>query len=303
MKVLIIISFLFSCVVHAQHEDLLARSKAIYDEKLPQPYQKLKILHPKLSPIQPGDWLESHKEEGQSVAAYIKNRRTRPNAKQKFIYIQRIGEFTPEHSKILDSTKDYMSLCFGVPVKELAVYPDKQIPAKAQRIHPSWGMKQFYTTYLLEQVLKKRKPADALCVIGFTATDLYPDPNWNFVFGIARPWDGLGLWSIYRNGDPSKSDVAYQLCLRRTIHTAIHETGHLFNIMHCIAFDCVMNGSNSREESDRRELYFCPSCLYKLCNNMKLDPRKRFENLAKFCTLQSLKKEADFFKKSLTLSK
>ena len=209
MKILLIVSFCFSCLANAQHQDLLARSKAIYNEKLPQPYQKLKTIHVKLSPSQPGDWLESHEEKGQSVKTYIKSHRPRPNAKQKYIYIQRIGQFTPAHTNILDTTKDYMSLCFGVPVKELAVYSDTKIPAKAQRIHPAWGMKQFYSTYLLEQVLKKRKPADALCIIGFTATDLYPDPNWNFVFGIARPWDGLGLWSIYRNGNPAKSESDY----------------------------------------------------------------------------------------------
>ena len=281
----------------ANEEYLLKKGAAIRAEQLPQKYEKLKPLYNKLSPIQPGDWLANHEEAGQSVKEYIRTRRIKPGAVKKFIYIQRIGTFSEKQKLVLDRCKDYMAICFGVEIKELAVLTEISIPHSGQRIHPAFGMKQFYTTYLLDDVLKKRKPVDALCVIGFTATDLYPHPDWNFVFGIARPRDGLGLWSIYRNGDPAESEEMYQLCLKRTIHTAIHEAGHLFSIKHCIAYDCVMNGSNSREESDRRELYFCPSCLYKLCGNLKIKPEKRFAELAQFCEDNKFPKQAEFFKK------
>lgn len=42
-----------------------------------------------------------------------------------------------------------------------------------------------------------------------------------------------------------------------------HEIGHMFGIKHCQWFNCVMQGSNHLEESDRRPLDFCPICLRK----------------------------------------
>ena len=285
--------------VGAQYEEIERKAKVLRSEKLPAQYEKLKAIHEKFGEIQAGDWLAQHEESGQSVKEYIRTRRVRLSSVKKYIYIQRIGSFTETQSEILDKTKTYMSLCFGVEVKELKTLSEKAIPSSGQRIHPSWGMKQFYTKYLMEDVLKKQKPKDALCLIGFTATDLYPDPNWNFVFGIARPRDGLGLWSIYRNGNPDESQEAYQLCLKRTIKTAIHEAGHLFSIKHCLAYKCVMNGSNSREESDSRNLYFCPSCLYKLCGNLKINSGERFARLAKCCDENSFAEEAEFFRRSI----
>jgi archaemetzincin len=303
MKALFIFLVFLTSELYSQNEDLLEKGRSIREEKLPSFYENLRTHHEKMKPIQAGDWLAQHQETGQSVKEYIRTRRVRINGVKKYIYVQKIGSFSAKQSKILDLSQEYMSLCFGVEVKALADVSEKSIPKSGQRIHPSWGMKQFYTQYLLEEVLKKQKPKDALCLIAFTATDLYPDPDWNFVFGIARPRDGLGLWSIYRNGDPELNQESYQLCLKRTIKTAIHEVGHLFSIKHCVAYSCVMNGSNSREESDRRELYFCPSCLYKLCGNLKINPQERFALLANFCDENDFSEESKFFRKSIAVKK
>ncbi len=59
----------------------------------------------------------------------------------------------------------------------------------------------------------------------------------------------MGVWSIYRNGDPRQGDDAFRLCLRRTIKTATHETGHMFSMYHCTLFECNMCGSNHRVEN------------------------------------------------------
>ena len=295
MKILIIFFLIIN--ICAQEDKVLSKGKQLRSKQLPSYYEELKPLHQELLTIRAGDWLAQHEESGQSVKDYIRTRRVRPNELKKYIYIQRIGSFSDKQSEILDKTKKYMSLCFGVELKELEKVEEKSIPQSGQRIHPSWGVKQLYTKYLLANVLKK--PKDALCLIGFTARDLYPDPDWNFVFGIARPRDSLGLWSIYRNGDPEESEAVYQTCLKRTIRVAIHEAGHLFSIKHCLAYSCVMNGSNSLEESDRKPLHFCPSCLYKLCGNLKINPQRRYAKLAKFCDENRFNIEAEFFRKSL----
>ena len=64
-------------------------------------------------------------------------------------------------------------------------------------------------------------------------------------------------------------------------------------------YECVMSGSNSREESDSRDLYYCPSCLKKLTWVTKNDPAKRFEKLITLTEKLKLDKENEFFKKSL----
>ena len=97
-------------------------------------------------------------------------------------------------------------------------------------------MEQIQTPYVLNEVLKPNRPKDALAYLCFTASDLYPDGNWNFVFGQASLRDRTGVWSIHRKGDPAAGAEAFRQCLVRTLHTASHETGHILTIQHCTAF-------------------------------------------------------------------
>jgi archaemetzincin len=213
------------------------------------------------------------------------------------IYICLIGEFTPEQRKVLEATEKYLGILYDAPVKVRKTITLEDIPPRAQRKHPRAGNHQILSTYVLSDVLAKDRPADALAYLAFTATDLYPQDDWNFVFGQASLRERTGVWSIHRNGDPAESDEAYRLCLRRTLKTAGHETGHILTIQHCIAYDCGMNGSNHREESDARQLAFCPVCYRKLCWNLQVDPQTHLQKLAKFCADEKLKEEAATFQK------
>ena len=49
-----------------------------------------------------------------------------------------------------------------------------------------------------------------------------------------------------------------------------------------------MNGSNRREESDRRPLHPCPVCLRKLCWNLQVEPVPYLRRLEAFCREHSL---------------
>ena len=275
------------------------RSEILRKEKLDSSCESLKSLHPKRGPILAGDWLESHHESGQSVYSYLRSRPNRPDKTKKYIYIQLIGKFSDAQLKVLDQTLEYMEESFGLPVKKLDSYPLSKIPKDAQRKHPTWKIHQLYTRHLMNNVLLPNRPKDAVALIGFTGVDLYPDPNWNFVFGIASLRQRIGLWSIYRNGDPAVNENTFKRCLKRTIATAIHETGHILGIHHCIAYECVMAGCNNREESDRRNLYYCPSCLQKLTWNTGRKPAERFQRMIKLCDKLKLEKEKAFFEKSL----
>jgi len=110
----------------------------------------------------------------------------------------------------------------------------------------------------------------------------------------------LGMFKICSriNGDPSESEKMFRLCLKRTIKTGVHETGHILSMFHCIENECCMNGSNHRLESDSHPLWLCPVCLRKLCYAVQTDPVQRFEKLGQFCKKHSLKNEEAFFRKS-----
>ncbi len=269
------------------------------DDMLPAKIKKLLPLHRPLGRPGPSDWLANHEEPGETFRQYVRGRPVTPDRRRRVIYVQPLGDFTENQRKIVSLTAEFMQIYFGLPVKVRDDLPLDEIPPEARRKHPSWGMDQILTSYVLQRVLYPRLPRDATAYIAFTASDLWPGEGWNFVFGQASLTHRVGVWSIYRNGDPDGSDEAFRLCLVRTIKTATHETGHMFSMKHCIRYECNMCGSNHRAERDRLPLWLCPHCLAKLCWATKVDPEERFGNLIDFCEANGLEREQASFEKSL----
>ena len=267
-----------------------SRARKILEERLPAPYQKLKALHQPLPVPAPGDWLAEHKERGQSFAAYQAAGPIRPTERRRFVKIVPLGAFSPKQREILDITADYMERFFGVKVTMMPVQGLRNVPHYAQRMQH--GQRQLLTSWIREKVLIPARRGDVLACVGFTATDLWPGEGWNFVYGEASLRERVGVWSIARNGDPEASPEDYALCLRRTLKTGVHETGHILTMHHCIAYRCLMNGSNHRAESDSAPLFLCPSCLAKLCWNTRQDPVARYRSLHEFFTTHRLEPEA-----------
>ena len=267
--------------------------------ELRQAILRLTPLHKPLEKPQSGDWLAQHKEPGQTFAEYLGGRPATPRGRRSVLYVQALGPLTPTQRKIVDLTREYLACYFGVTCRQGADLPDALVPASARRTHPAWGDKQILSTYVLDKVLKPRLPPDAAACIALTASDLWPGEGWNFVFGQASLQDRVGVWSLCRFGDPNESDKAFRLCLRRTLQTASHETGHMFSILHCTAWQCNMCGSNSLPESDRRPTWLCPQCTAKVCWAAGYDPGQRFRNLADFCRKAGLSDEVEFYRKSL----
>jgi archaemetzincin len=293
---------IFGCVVVVL---VWAGSRPEGDAMLPAEFRKLLPLHTKLGKPRPGDWLVVHAEPGQTYREYVDSRPVKPDPpsagapRRRVIYIQPLGDFDRTQREIVNLTAEFLGIYFDLPVKIREGLPLRLIPAEARRTHPAWGDKQILTTYVLDELLLPKLPKDACVLIALTTSDLWPGEGWNFVFGQASLQDRVGVWSIYRNGDPSQGDEAFRLCLLRTIKTASHETGHMFSMMHCTLYECNMCGSNHRAESDRRPLALCPHCLAKLCYATGAEPEKRFEKLIAFCKAHGLKPEQEFYEKSL----
>jgi archaemetzincin len=256
---------------------------------------RLRPLAKPLGKPLPGEWLAEHKEDGQTFAQYVAARPVRRSRELTTIYVVLLGDFTPEQERVLETTNEYLSVFYQVPVKVHRKIALADVPARARRKHPAWGMEQIQTPYVLNDVLKPHRPKDALAYLCFTSSDLYPDDDWNFVFGQASLRDRTGVWSIYRKGDPAEGEAAFRQCLVRTMHTATHETGHILTIQHCTAFECNMNGVNSLAEADRRPLHFCPVCLRKLMWNLQVEPAEYLAALEEFHRQQGQSDEADWY--------
>jgi archaemetzincin len=261
--------------------------------------QRLAPLHQKLRKPGPDDWLAKHTELGQTFHQYLVDHREPLRDRYETMYVQPLGEFTPTQRRLLDLTADFLGRFYACPVTVLDPVPLDNVPASARRFLESRGSEQFLTSYLLNDVLKPRRPDNAVAVLGLTATDLWPAPGWNYVFGQASLSERVGVWSINRYGDPDESAAAFTLCLRRTLATAAHETGHMLGIPHCIAFECCMNGSNHLAESDSRPLEFCPECQPKIWWTCRADPETRCERLIEFGETHRLDVETQHWRTAL----
>jgi archaemetzincin len=89
------------------------------------------------------------------------------------------------------------------------------------------------------------------------------------------------------------------LCLRQTLSTASHETGHILGMAHCTAYSCLMNGSNHQEERDARPLHPCPVCLRKLCWNLRAEPVPYLMKLNAFCRQNGLDPESAWYERAI----
>lgn len=207
------------------------------------------------------------------------------------LYVQPIGALDARSESLVKETAELLAVFYSAPAKVLDPISDDLMPASARRNHG--GAVQFNATFVLDQVLTPRRPKDALAVLAITATDLYPDEKWNFVFGLASLSERIGVWSLSRYGDPESEEFR-----RRLFKVATHETGHMFGIEHCIAYDCLMNSSQSRLALDLSPMWCCPECVQKVAFARGLDLPGYLSELAAFAKSHNLPKEVEYWSKS-----
>lgn len=222
----------------------------------------------------PGDWLFERKEQGQNFEQYRKSVPVSPNDVQKYIYLQPIGTFGGDEDKIIRYTAEYLDIFFNLETIVLPAINDRVIPGTARRMLED-GHEQLLTGYILDSILSKAIPKDAIVIMGITQKDLYPSESWNYVFGQARLKKRVGVSSFIRFYDNKLDEANFRLCLERFIKTSSHEIGHMFSCLHCTHAVCIMNGTNSIYETDGRPNRLCSECLKKFYWNLGFDVKNR----------------------------
>ncbi len=232
----------------------------------------------------PYDWLHSQPERGQTFDQFRDGNFNIPTEDHPYLYLQPIGsDNLPDEDVSL--LENYCSAFFNTKVKildSMTVDPNRI----RSRTNSYTKEGQLHAGDILK-VLDRSRPQDAYAIIAFTMVDLYPDESWNFVFGLANLRQSVGVFSFARYGE---SGVSRSLFMERALKIMTHEIGHMYGMMHCTYYHCLMNGSNTLDETDRAPMHLCPVCLRKLHEATAPDHIMRYTKLKK--AYQSLELES-----------
>ena len=211
----------------------------------------------RLAPPRRGEWRSLFQERPQSFEDYVARCANRRTSGRAAFVLQPLGAVAAD----VAAMADYAAAFFGLEARVLAPIP---LPESAH-VFPR---DQHRSSDILSH-LADRAPADALVYLGITERDLFA-PGKKFVFGEGSLKGRTGVCSLARL---EGSD-------RRALKLMTHEAGHILSIAHCTAWRCVMQGSNTLEESDGHPLHLCPDDLRKLAWNTGVDLVSRYRALA-----------------------
>ena len=260
-------------------------------------------------PPKAGEWLATHPEPPQPFELYRRAVRVRPSAERRTIVLLPLGTMNDEQKKLLEDLRDYAEAFFQLPARVEKPVPlelrDSQATLTRTVLMPlrrGTYETQYNADVILDSILPKLLPKDAVVCLGITMEDLYSE-DLNYVFGLGNMEARVGVYSLARYfpefWNQKRLDGAEKTALLRSCKVLNHETGHMFGLPHCVFYECSMNGSNSLQETDRAPVHFCPVCRRKLLWNTGCDAEKRFEALRTFYAKHQLKAEADFMQTQL----
>jgi archaemetzincin len=259
------------------------RPEAPEPPKGPDPFAFDQELFERKRTPERGDWLAEHAEAYQSYEAYVASDPVRPTRSRTRIVLQPLGPFSARGKELLAAVREHATIFFAL---EVSTAPAIALPRTGRRKRRTWegNFEQHHAGTILD-ALEERIPSDAVAYLGVTEADLYPKASWNFVFGQATLTERVGTYSLARFLPPFEAATTpgdFAKALRRSVQLLSHETGHVFSLPHCVRYECVMNGSNSLNETDRKPVELCPDCLRKLAYTLEFDPVERYRALGAF---------------------
>ncbi|NMH28403.1 archaemetzincin [Flavobacterium silvaticum] len=250
----------------------------------------------------PGEWLWDHPENGQTFGQFLKSKPIIPTDYKRTIYVSQIGKFNELQTRQIQLLQEYLQIFFQLEVKIGERISSDEIPADCRRIGKE-DQEQLLASFVLDSVLVRQKTKDAIAFMGISELDLYPQPSWNYVFGLASYQKQVGVTSIFRLQDELLKKENFDLCLTRLLKVSSHEIGHMFGLHHCIDASCVMNGSNHLPETDKNPTRLCSHCQQKLQYSIGYDNQKRVNELIAFFKQNKLEHESIILNKDLKIKK
>ena len=230
----------------------------------------------------PHEWLALHDERGQTFEDFLAIC-PEPQSADLPITIQPIDDLLVHAGMCLEHLVAFTEAFF---MRTVVVLPSLSLPGGhvRSRIDGETGQVQYFAGDVLMELSARRRP-DALCVLGLTVHDIYPDVFVQFAFGEASSLYRVALCSMARYRPPFREESAGQpagAIFRRCIRVLSHEMCHMLGIEHCVYARCLMNGSASVEEGDKRPLHLCPVDLRKLQWALGFNVVERYRRMLHF---------------------
>ena len=126
--------------------------------------------------------------------------------------------------------------------------------------------RQYGSIPVLDMLLQ-RCPGDAAKLLAVTERDLFI-PVLTFVFGQAQLGGRVGVVSLARLRQEFYGLAANrEIFLERAYKEALHETGHLFGLVHCAERKCAMSLATTVRQIDLKDEAFCAACAARVRRN------------------------------------
>jgi archaemetzincin len=170
----------------------------------------------------------------------------------KYFYVGATADIRSDADReALATVRGALASEFGHPVREL------DLPAIDFTLDSARAQ---YASIPVLEMLTRLCPADAAKLLAVTARDLFI-PVLTFVFGQAQLSGRVGVVSLARlrqefYGLPPDREIL----LQRAVKEALHETGHLFGLVHCAERSCAMSLSTGVRQIDSKQPAFCGPC-------------------------------------------
>ena len=170
----------------------------------------------------------------------------------KYLYVAASPEVSLEDHRMVSGSLEGE---FGLPVRQVEI-PSVDFAYDADR-------RQYGSIAVLEMVVR-RCPDDARKLLAVTERDLFV-PVLTFVFGQAQLGGRAGVVSLARlrqefYGLPPNREVLVE----RAVKEALHETGHMFGLVHCADRSCAMSLATNIRQIDGKQAAFCAPCTARL---------------------------------------
>jgi len=170
----------------------------------------------------------------------------------RYLYVGATADLAADAAaEPLAAIGESLAAAFPVPVRA--------VPLPSIDFALDAGRRQYGSIPVLE-MLGRARPEDALKLLAVTGRDLFI-PVLTFVFGHAQLGGAVGVISLARLRQefyglaPNR-----EVFLDRARKEALHETGHLFGLVHCADISCAMSLSTSVRQIDSKRVALCPAC-------------------------------------------